>query len=76
MSQAASRERICSRAVVPADTLLKAVMWGRRAPGIIRRPYQSFSSGKKGHADMARTGMSGRLPDISGVREGRHALLT
>ena len=76
MSQAASRERICRKAVVPADTREKAVMRGRRAPGIIRRPYQSFSSGKNGHADVARTGMRERLPDMSGVREGRHALLT
>ena len=57
MSQAGSRERICRRAVVPADTLLKAVMRGRRAPGIIRRPYQSFSSGHLRTPHMARTGM-------------------
>ena len=76
MSQAARRERICSKAVVLADTLLKAVMWGRRAPGIIKEEYESFSSGKKGHADMARTGMRWILAKETGVREGRHALLT
>ena len=45
VSQAATRERICRRAVVPADTREKAVMWGRMAPGIIKEGYESFSSG-------------------------------
>ena len=76
MSQAASRERVCRKAVVPADTREKAVMRGRRAPGIIRRPYQSFSSGHLQTPHMARTGMREGFPDMSGVPEGRHALLT
>ena len=76
MSQAASRERICRRAVLPADTREKAVMRGRMAPGIIEEGYESFSSGKKGHADMARTGLRWIMCKEAGVREGRHGLLT
>ena len=57
VSQAASRERICRRAVLPADTREKAVMWGRRAPGIIKEEYESFSSGHFWTPHMARTGM-------------------
>ena len=76
MSQAASRERICRKAVVPADTREKAVVWGRMASGIIKEGYESFSSGKKGHADMARTGMRWIMCKETGVRGGRHALLT
>lgn len=72
MSQAASRERICSKAVVLADTLLKAVIWGRMAPGIIKEEYESFSSGQMKTPHMARTGMRWILAKETGVREGRH----
>ena len=76
MSQAASRERICSKAVVLADMLVKAVVWGRRAPGIIKEEYESFTSGHFRTFHMARTGMRWIMCKKTGVREGRHALLT
>ena len=76
MSQAASRERMCRRAVLPADTLVKAVVWGRRAPGIVKEGYESFSSGHLMTPHMARTGMRWIMCKETGVREGRHGLLT
>ena len=76
MSQAASRERICRKAVVPADTREKAVVWGRMASGIIEEGYESFSSGHLITLRMARTGMRWILCKETGVRDARHALLT